>query len=124
MKALVIVVLIGAAVFGVVKVLGSTLAPAKYGGSVTGVRGVLERGNVCLSRQDVVVWKEARPTYNRTDRERMRVGMLKVGEEFVVLDHMQNGAPLWVKIRSRDTSLEGWVLSKPQAPFEAEKVIP
>ena len=49
----------------------------------------------------------------------MRVGDLRRGETFVVLKHFQNGAPLWIHIRSQDRDMEGWVVSKPHEPFHA-----
>jgi len=122
MKVLIIVVLCGAAVFGVVKVLGSTMSPAEYAHTPTGVRGVLAVNKVSRADQTVPVWSEARPTSSRAERTEMRVGDLREGEVFVVVKHFQNGAPLWVYIRCRDRDMEGWIVSLPQDPFIASPV--
>ena len=122
MKVLIIVVLVAAAVFGVVKVLGSTLAPAEYQNTPTAVRGALARGALSRADRPIPVWTEPRPTSTRKERIEMRVGDLNVGEKFVVVKHFQNGAPLWILIESQDRDMTGWIVSTPQDPVHASLV--
>jgi len=119
MKVMIILVLCGAAVFGVVKVLGSTLSPAEYQHTKTAVRGALGVSSVSVADQTVPVWKEPRPTSTLIERKKNYIDDLKQGETFVVLKHFQNGAPLWIRIRSQDRDLEGWIVSRPDDPFHA-----
>jgi hypothetical protein len=122
MKVFIILILCGVAIFGVVKVLGSTLSPAEYSGDQTNVKGDVGVGAVSKALMPAMVWAEPRPTTTRTDRERMRVGEIRVGETFVVLKHVRRGGPLWINIRSQDRDLEGWIVSKPDDPFMAERL--
>ena len=122
MKTLIFVILCGLAVFGVVKVLGSTLSPAEYAGDDTGVRGDLEVEGTSEARMQTVVWAEPRKTRTRNDRKKMWLGEIMPGDRFLVVKHVQRGGPLWVHIRCLDRDLEGWVASPAEEPFMARRL--
>ena len=123
MKAALIMGLVALGIFGVVKVLGSTLAPPEYGNSKLRVTGSLELGAVSRADMDTQIWREARGTHSRRDREELLVGTLEKGTVFEVLLHHLNGDDFWVKIRSRsDPTLEGWLISPAEAPMHATKL--
>ena len=122
MKALIVVILCGVAIFGVVKVLGSTLSPAEYDGDATGHRGDLEVDKVSRAKMQAVVWAEPRKTRTREDRREMMLGTIEPGETFMVLKHVQRGGPLWIQISCMERDLEGWIASTADEPFMAERL--
>jgi len=122
MKAFIILILCGVAVFGVVKVLGSTLSAPEYEGDETGVRGDLQQGALSTAMMSAPVWREPRRTATRRDREEMLVGTIRPGDKFVVLKHVRRGGPLWVHVSCQDRDLEGWIASTADDPFMAQRV--
>jgi hypothetical protein len=122
MKVLVCVLLGGAAILGIVLVLTSTLSEAKYEHTPTNLRGALAVNAISQADQATPVWSQPRPTTTRKERIEMRVGDLKVGEKFTVISHFQKGSPIWIRVRSLDRDMEGWIVTKPHAPVYASLV--
>jgi len=123
MKVMIVLVLSAAAIFGVVKVLGSTQGEAEYPQFDAGVTGPLEIGAVSQAEQAKLVTKACRRAFTAKDKREITLGELKKGEKFTVLNHFRNGLPLWVYIQSNDRpQLKGWVVSDPEDPFIARKL--
>ncbi len=122
MKAVIIIAAVGAIIFVVVSVLGSTLGDPEYENQDTGVTGPLARGAVSRALHDVNVWRLPRDTHSRKDRREMLVGVLREGDVFRVTKNYRKGSLLWVEIQARDDpSLRGWLRSPPDDPVQAEK---
>jgi hypothetical protein len=122
MKAAIVVLVIAGIVTGVVLVLGSTLAPAKFDRRSAGVTGPLALGAVSRAEEPIQLWREPRGTITREDRESLLVGTLSKGDVFEVLNHVPNDI-LWVEVRSTvNPELRGWLRSPPDEPVRASRL--
>ena len=83
---------------------------------------------LALARPEVTVsyrklWEQPLESYSVKRREELRAGMLRTGDVFVVLNHVQKGDLLWVHVRSRDDpSLTGFFKSPSDDPVRATKL--
>jgi hypothetical protein len=123
MKAIIAVVAVVVVAFVVVKVLGSTQGDAEYPQFDAGVRGPLEINAVSVADEEKLVGRTCERPFTAKQKAEHRVGVLRKGETFKVLNHFQNGIPLWVYIQSKDRpELKGWLISEPDSPFHAHKI--
>ena len=121
MKAVIILAVVGAAIYGVVTALGSTLGAPEYENQETGVTGALKQGSVSVACMDAKIWREPRSSSTRKDRDRLFVGALRTGDVFKVTKHYIKAQTLWVHIVPRDDpDLSGWIPSPGDDPFMAK----
>ncbi len=123
MKAVIIIAIMAAVVFGMVSVFSSTLGDPEYEVKDHGITGPLALGAVSEAMHDVELWKQPLESYSVKRREQLRAGVLRRGDVFVVLNHVQKGDLLWFHIRGRDDpSLMGYFKSPTDDPVRARQL--
>ena len=123
MKAVIIIAIIAAVVFGMVSAFSSTLGDPEYPVTDKGVTGPLALGAVSEALHAVDLWKQPLESYSVKRRDELRAGVLRRGDVFVVLNHVQKGDLLWFHVRGRDdASLTGYFKSPSDDPVRARRL--